>query len=187
MKNLLYLSLAILMVSLSCSVEKRLHNSGYHITWKKRNVSNEKNDFITKSNTENTNNEDNLVLANSNETNSEEIENEPFVIINSSNSNHAFSYTSSEKIEIPTDLSSTKIKELKKLSKSHSKKINNIKIKSVNDLFTPENLLIMGLILLLLILIILLLSFLSSPFGLILSLLLSVVIAYLVLKLLGLV
>ena len=96
MKKLLFLGISISLIISSCSIQKRVHNSGFHVTWKNREHSADKNVFLSKTtngveNLGKISNEDNLDLAIS-----ADIENEPFVIINSPNSNESFSYTSSK-------------------------------------------------------------------------------------------
>jgi uncharacterized membrane protein YqaE (UPF0057 family) len=96
MKKLLFLGISISLIISSCSIQKRVHNSGFHVTWKNREHSADKNEFLSKTtngveNLGKISNDDNLDLAIS-----ADIENEPFVIINSPNSNESFSFTSSK-------------------------------------------------------------------------------------------
>ena len=93
MKKLFLFVFTASLLTVSCTVQKRLHNSGYHVTWKSRYKSFDKNDFITKetSNDDGINSGDLAIVENA-----KEIENEPFVIINSENSNNSFSYTTTE-------------------------------------------------------------------------------------------
>jgi uncharacterized membrane protein YqaE (UPF0057 family) len=97
MKKLLFLGISISLLISSCSIQKRVHNSGFHVTWKNREHSADKNEFLSQTtngveNLAKISNDDNLDLAIS-----ADIENEPFVIINSPNSNESFSFTSSKK------------------------------------------------------------------------------------------
>jgi hypothetical protein len=97
MKKLLFLGISISLIISSCSIQKRIHNSGFHVTWKNREHLVDKNEFLSKNsngveNLGKISNDDNLDLAIS-----ADIENEPFVIINSPNSNESFSFTSSKK------------------------------------------------------------------------------------------
>ena len=93
MKKLFLFVFTASLLTVSCTVQKRLHNSGYHVTWKSRYKSVDKNDLITKetSNDDGVNSQDLAIVENA-----KEIENEPFVIINSENSNNSFSYTTTE-------------------------------------------------------------------------------------------
>lgn len=93
MKKLFLFVFTASLLTVSCTVQKRLHNSGYHVTWKSRYKSADKNDLITKetSNDDGVNSQDLAIVENA-----KEIENEPFVIINSENSNNSFSYTTTE-------------------------------------------------------------------------------------------
>lgn len=96
MKKILFLGISISLIISSCSIQKRVHNSGFHVTWKNRDLSADKNEFLSKTsngveNLGKISNDDNLDLAIS-----ADIENEPFVIINSPNSNESFSFTSSK-------------------------------------------------------------------------------------------
>jgi uncharacterized membrane protein YqaE (UPF0057 family) len=97
MKKILFLGISLSLILSACSIQKRVHNSGFHVTWKNREHSADKNEFLSKStigseNSVKSSSEDKLDLANS-----AEIENEPFVIINSPNSDESFSFTSTEK------------------------------------------------------------------------------------------
>ena len=94
MKKLFLLGFTAALLAVSCTVQKRLHNPGYHVTWKSKYKSVDKTDLLTKetSNDEKKINSEDLAIVE----NAKEIENEPFVIINSENSNEAFSYTSTE-------------------------------------------------------------------------------------------
>ena len=93
MKKLFLLGFTASLLAVSCTVQKRLHNPGYHVTWKSRYKSVDKNDLMTKEtiSDEKVNSEDLAIVENA-----KEIENEPFVIINSENSNDSFSYTTTE-------------------------------------------------------------------------------------------
>ena len=93
MKKLFLFVFTASLLTVSCTVQKRLHNSGYHVTWKSRYKSFDKNDLITKetSNDDGINSQDLAIVENA-----KEIENEPFAIINSENSNNSFSYTTTE-------------------------------------------------------------------------------------------
>jgi len=97
MKKILFLGISLSLILSACSIQKRVHNSGFHVTWKNREHSADKNEFLSKStigseNSVKSSSEDKLDLANS-----AEIENEPFVIINSPNSDESFSFTSTER------------------------------------------------------------------------------------------
>lgn len=48
MKKIFYLALTISLISLSCSVEKRIYNSGYHVTWKNGKHKSNQNDVTAK-------------------------------------------------------------------------------------------------------------------------------------------
>lgn len=114
MKKILFLGISISLIISSCSIQKRVHNSGFHVTWKNRDLSADKNEFLSKTsngveNLGKISNDDNLDLAIS-----ADIENEPFVIINSPNSNESFSFTSSKE-----DKNETKV-----FSNQNSKSIN---------------------------------------------------------------
>ncbi len=94
MKKLFLLGFTAALLAVSCTVQKRLHNPGYHVTWKNKYQSIDKNDFASKESgldDKKANSEDVASLENA-----KEIENEPFVIINSENSNDSFSYTTTE-------------------------------------------------------------------------------------------
>lgn len=92
MKKLFLLGFTASLLAISCTVQKRLHTSGYHVTWKSKYKSTDKIDLTTKevSNEEKKITSEDVALVE----NAKEIENEPFVIINSENSNDSFSYTS---------------------------------------------------------------------------------------------
>ena len=108
MKKILFLGISLSLIISACSIQKRVHNSGFHITWKNREHSSDKNEFLSKTTNESENlvkisNDDNLDLAIS-----ADIENEPFVIINSPNSNESFSFTSTKKDRNETTVFSNK-------------------------------------------------------------------------------
>jgi uncharacterized membrane protein YqaE (UPF0057 family) len=94
MKKLFLLGFTASLLAVSCTVQKRLHNPGYHVTWKSKYQSADKNEVSKNENNQNEaieNSED--VALNEN---AKAIENEPFVIINSKKSNDSFSYTSNK-------------------------------------------------------------------------------------------
>ena len=94
MKKLFLLGFTASLLAVSCTVQKRLHNPGYHVTWKSRYQSADKNELAKSENNKNEaiENSEDIAL---NE-NAKAIENEPFVIINSKKSNDSFSYTSNK-------------------------------------------------------------------------------------------
>ena len=46
MKKLIYICLAITLITFSCTIEKRMYNSGYHVKWNGKDFKSEKNSFI---------------------------------------------------------------------------------------------------------------------------------------------
>ena len=46
MKKLIYICLAITLITFSCMIEKRMYNSGYHVKWNGKDFNSEKNSFI---------------------------------------------------------------------------------------------------------------------------------------------
>jgi uncharacterized membrane protein YqaE (UPF0057 family) len=93
MKKLFLLGFTASLLAVSCTVQKRLHTSGYHVTWKSKFKSADKIDITSKeiSNEDKNNSQDLAMIENA-----KEIENEPFVIINSEDSKDSFSYTTTE-------------------------------------------------------------------------------------------
>jgi uncharacterized membrane protein YqaE (UPF0057 family) len=61
MKKLIYICLAITFITVSCTVQKRVYNSGYHVKWKGGNLNSDKNEFEAKVE----NQEENSILASS--------------------------------------------------------------------------------------------------------------------------
>ena len=94
MKKLFLLGFTASLLAVSCTVQKRLHTSGYHVTWKSKYKSADKIDLTSKeiSNEDKKINSEDLAIVE----NAKEIENEPFVIINSEDSKDSFSYTTTE-------------------------------------------------------------------------------------------
>jgi len=95
MKKLLILGITSLLLTVSCSVQKRLYNSGYHVSWKNKYQSVDKSDFITKENFVSDEREDNQDLATIED--SREIGNTQFSeSINSKKLVEPISYTTTE-------------------------------------------------------------------------------------------
>lgn len=118
MKKLFLLGFTAALLAVSCTVQKRLHTSGYHVTWKSKYKSNDKNDLITKE----SNNDEKKVTSEDVAfvENAKEIENEPFVIINSENSSDSFSYTTTETKKKDKSVSQNSYKSLNSGSEKHT-------------------------------------------------------------------
>ena len=189
MKNLVYLGVILMLTLSACSIEKRVYNSGYHISWNSKqksikevkalsnedivgNKKIESNDVeIEKS--ENLIDKNEVLLAKTNE-------NESFIIKNESPSfvNSIFKNEKEDKSEIKNLEATNKIQTIKKIAK-----IKSLQSKKSVDL--EDLILKLLLIILILILIGLLLSLLGGLLGSLLSLLLFLVLLYLILKILG--
>lgn len=178
------------MLTLSaCSIEKRVYNSGYHISWNSKQksikevkaLSNEdivgnkkiEGNDVEIENSENLIDKNEVILAKTNENESFIIENESPSFVNSIFKNETENKSEEKNLE-----AINKIQTIKKIAK-----IKNHQSKKSVDL--EDLILKLLLIILILILIGLLLSLLGGLLGSLLSLLLFLVLLYLILKILG--
>lgn len=126
MKNILSFALIACLIVFSCTVEKRVYNSGYHVVWKKGKNTSDKNQNVTKNYTDaqnenELNNQDIAYVANP-----EEIENEPFKIINSENTTTSFSYTTNENEGINSTNTINRLDRKQFVSKNDNKSITKL-------------------------------------------------------------
>ncbi len=150
MKKLFLLGFTAALLAVSCTVQKRLHTSGYHVTWKGKYKSSDKNDLITKesSNDEKKVTSEDVAFVE----NAKEIENEPFVIINSENSSDSFSYTTTETKKKDKSVSQTSYKSLNSGSEKHTMSnymaIKKLAKKATKSSSTDEDILLILLVIL---------------------------------------
>jgi hypothetical protein len=191
MKNIIYIGCIISIIISSCSIEKRVYNSGYHISWNSKQKSvKEVKVLSNKEITENSISEINdLELEKSekpNKTNNVTLARTTKKEL-LTNVNESPSFTNS--IYKKEEKSKSKAKNLEKINKIQTiKKIAKLKHHQSKKSTDLEDLILKLLvIILILILIALLLSLLGGVLGALFSILLFLLIIYLILKILDLV
>ncbi len=195
MRNFIAFSIALTFIAGSCTIQKRVHNNGYHVTWNTKHKSRKQQEIRTDLNSnatlaKNTETEkDNIILVDSNSA----IENIKEVKHPTTSSNESLRGTKSNQSVLNEYSSAFSEKEndfeakinTNKLVKeiASNKKIQKAKKKS--DI--GDSILNLIYIILLVILIVILLSLIGGLLGSLLSLLFLILIIVLILKLLGII